>query len=68
MNKVVDSKEVKYKKWIIIISVVIPIVVAVLFSIRIPNVEPLRMLPPIYATINGFTALILMIAYIAIRK
>ena len=68
MNKVVDSKEVRYKKWIIIISVVIPIVVAVLFSIRIPNVEPLRMLPPIYATINGFTALILMIAYIAIRK
>jgi putative membrane protein len=36
--------------------------------IRIPNVAPLSFLPPIYATINGITALLLLIAYIAIRN
>ena len=47
----------KYGIWIKIVSVLIPVVVAILFTVRIPNVEPLSFLPPIYATINGFTAL-----------
>ena len=63
---ILDDK--KYNKLIVILSVVIPIVVAVLFGVKIPNVEPLTFLPPIYATINGFTAVILIIAFIAIKK
>ncbi len=58
----------KYPVWIWVISILIPVVVALLFMIRIPNVAPLSFLPPIYATINGITALLLLIAYIAIRN
>jgi len=58
----------KYRVWIWVISILIPVVVALLFMIRIPNVAPLSFLPPIYATINGITALLLSIAYIAIRN
>ena len=32
------------------------------------NVEPLSFLPPIYATINGFTAVLLIVAVIAIKN
>ena len=67
-----DSKQIlnekKYNKLIVVLSVVIPIVVAALFGIKIPNVEPLSFLPPIYATINGLTAVILVIAFIAIKN
>ena len=58
----------KYGIWIKIVSVLIPVVVAILFTIRIPNVEPLSFLPPIYATINGFTALLLILAIRAIKS
>ncbi len=58
----------KYGIWIKIVSVLIPVVVAILFTIRIPNVEPLSFLPPIYATINGFTALLLILALRAIKS
>ena len=47
----------KYSIWIKIVSILIPVVVAVLFTVRIPNVEPLSFLPPIYATINALTAI-----------
>ncbi|QRM89096.1 DUF420 domain-containing protein [Lacinutrix sp. WUR7] len=60
--------EKKYNKWIVILSIAVPIVVAILFGVRIPNVAPLSFLPPIYATINGFTALFLVIAFVAIKK
>lgn len=58
----------KYNKLIVVLSIVIPIVVAVLFGVKIPNVEPLTFLPPIYATINGITAIILVMAFFAIKK
>lgn len=58
----------KAKRIINIVSVIIPIVVAVLFGVRIPNVEPLSFLPPIYATINGVTALLLIAALWAIKN
>ena len=60
--------EKKYNKLIVILSIAIPIVVAILFGVKIPNVKPLTFLPPIYATINGLTAIILIIAFIAIKK
>ena len=36
--------------------------------IKIPNVEPLTFLPPVYAFINAITAIFLTIAYIAIKR
>ncbi|MFD1161756.1 MULTISPECIES: DUF420 domain-containing protein [Hwangdonia] len=65
-DPILDDK--KYNKLIVVLSIVIPIIVAALFSVRIPNVEPLSFLPPIYATINGLTAVILVIAFFAIKK
>lgn len=62
------SNEKKYNKLIVILSVAIPLVVAALFGIKIPNVEPLTFLPPIYAAINAFTALILVVAFWAITN
>ena len=62
------AEKLKYKPLITIVSVVVPLVVAVLFGVRIPNVEPLRMLPPIYASINGITAVLLVIALWAIKN
>ena len=49
----------KYNIWIWIISIVVPVAVAVLFTVRIPGVERMGFLPPIYATINALTAIIL---------
>lgn len=60
--------EKKYNKWIVILSIVIPIVVAVLFGVKIPNVEPLTFLPPIYASVNAITALVLLTAFWAIKN
>lgn len=72
MNQVDLEKEKKYNKWIVILSIVIPLAVAALFGVNLRDlgfdVEPLSFLPPIYATINGFTALILVIAFIAIKN
>ena len=39
-----------------------------MFGVKIPNVAPLSMLPPIYATINGLTALVLVLAVVAIKN
>ena len=66
MNNQIQEK--KYKKIIAALSAVIPVAVAVLFFIKIPNVEPLSFLPPIYATINGITAILLIAAVVAIKK
>ena len=60
--------EKNYNTWIWILSILIPVVVAVLFSVRIPGVERLGFLPPIYASINGLTAILLIVAFIQIRK
>lgn len=65
----IDNKKAKkYNKWIVTLSIIIPVVVAVLFSVKIPNVEPFTFLPPIYASLNGLTSLILIAAFIAIKK
>jgi len=39
----------KFTPYIWLISIVIPVVVAILFTVRIPNVASLSFLPPIYA-------------------
>lgn len=64
--------EKKYNLWIVILSVIIPIVVAILFGVNLRemgfNVEPLTFLPPIYASINAITALVLVLAFMAIQN
>ena len=59
---------IKYKKLITVVSVLIPLIVALLFTVKIPNVAPLSFLPPIYASINGITAITLVLALIAIKN
>jgi len=60
-------KESVAKKLITIVSIAVPVVVAILFGVRLPNVEPLSFLPPIYASINGLTALLLIVALWSIK-
>lgn len=67
-NQSTITQEKKYKNIIKVLSVAIPIVVALLFKIKIPNVEPLSFLPPIYATVNGITAILLIASVIAIKN
>lgn len=64
----VTIKEKKVNRGIMIISIIIPLVVAILFGVRLPDVEPLSFLPPIYASINGLTALLLIAAVLAIKN
>lgn len=67
-----NSLEKKFSKFIVIISILIPVVVALLFSVKLKdfgyNVEPLSFLPPIYATINGITAVVLVAGVLAIKN
>ncbi len=64
----VALKEKKFKRIITVVSIVVPIFVAALFGVKIPNVEPLSFLPPIYASVNGLTAIVLIIAVWAIKN
>jgi putative membrane protein len=56
-----------YKKLIIALSIVIPIAVAALFGIKIPGYN-FSFLPPIYASINGLTAILLVVSITAIKN
>jgi len=57
----------KYNKIIIALSIIIPVAVAVLFSVKIDGYD-LSFLPPIYASINGLTALFLIVGVVAIKN
>jgi putative membrane protein len=66
-TKVKTPEQIKqFKKIIIALSVVIPLAVAALFGVSIEGVD-FSFLPPIYATINGLTAILLVLALIAIK-
>lgn len=56
-----------YKKLIIVLSIVIPLAVALLFQVKIEGYD-FSFLPPIYATINGVTAVLLILAVWAIKN
>ena len=62
------AKEKKFNRLINIVSVLVPLVVTILFFIKIPVEKPLSFLPPIYASINGLTAIFLVVAVLAIKK
>ena len=66
--KEISNNSKKYTVWIWVISIAIPVFVAWLFSVRIPGIERLGFLPPIYATINGLTAILLILAVVQIKK
>lgn len=72
MNNQQSSVEKKFNPLIIIVSIAIPLVVALLFSVKLKDfgihVQPLDFLPPIYATINGITAIVLVLAVRAIKN
>ncbi|EZH74396.1 hypothetical protein ATO12_11540 [Aquimarina atlantica] len=71
-NNSQSDVEKKYNKWIVILSIFIPLAVAALFGVNLRrlgvDVQPLTFLPPIYATINGLTAVILIAALWAIKN
>lgn len=56
-----------YKKLITALSIVIPVAVAILFGVKLDITLPV-FLPPIYATINGITAVLLVAAVIAVKN
>ena len=60
-----DTK--KYNKWIVVLSIAIPLVVAILFGVKIDAELPV-FLPPIYASINAFTAVLLVVAVWAVKN
>ncbi len=66
--KVETQKEKRFNRLITIVSIVVPLVVAMLFRVKIPNVERLGFLPPIYAGINALTAFLLILAVWAIKN
>lgn len=72
MSSVDLDKEKKYNKWIIALSIIIPVAVAALFGVNLKrlgfDVEPLTFLPPIYSSINGLTAIVLITAVVAIKN
>ena len=70
--KMENNIETKYNKLITAVSIIIPIAVAALFGVNLRklgyDVAPLNVLPPIYATINAITAVLLIIAVLAIKN
>ncbi|WP_115462638.1 DUF420 domain-containing protein [Winogradskyella aurantiaca] len=61
------SAEKKYNKWIVVLSIAIPLVVAVLFGVKLDITVPV-FLPPIYATTNALTAVVLIAAVVMIKQ
>ncbi|TCK67557.1 putative membrane protein [Winogradskyella wandonensis] len=72
MSNINIEKEKKYNKWIVALSISIPLAVAALFGVNLKrlgfDVEPLTFLPPIYASVNALTAVVLVVAVVAIKK
>lgn len=62
-----SSPSKKYNVYIVILSITIPIVVALMFSVKLDIKLPI-FLPPIYATINAITGVLLIIAVWAIKN
>ncbi|UPQ80100.1 DUF420 domain-containing protein [Flavobacterium azooxidireducens] len=74
-EKNIDEKysiEKKFNALIITLSIAVPVLVAILFKVKLKDygidVEPLTFLPPIYAFINGITAMLLILGVYAIKN
>ncbi|MEX0312744.1 MAG: DUF420 domain-containing protein [Allomuricauda sp.] len=68
MKEVISENEKQFKKWITAVSIAVPLLVVLLFMYKIPDAKPLTFLPPIYASINGLTAVLLVAAVMAIKN
>jgi putative membrane protein len=66
MSNNVKNQE-PYQKLIIALSIIIPLAVAILFKVKIEGFD-FSFLPPIYASINGVTSILLLLALIAIKN
>ena len=60
-------KKESYQKLIVAVSIAIPLLVAVLFGVKVPGYD-FSFLPPIYASVNALTAVLLVTAVIAIKS
>lgn len=68
MSTELSKEQIKKNKQLIyVVSIAIPLVVALLFRIEIKGVDT-SFLPPVYATINGLTAVLLIGALVAIKQ
>lgn len=57
----------RHGKLIVVLSILIPLGIALLFRVRIEGYD-FSFLPPVYATVNGITAMLLIAAVIAIKS
>ena len=60
-------EEKRYNRIIVVLSIVLPVSVAALFGVKLDIALPV-FLPPIYATTNAITAIVLIMAIVAIKK
>ncbi len=66
-TQMLNTKEKLHKRWIIFLSVFIPMAVALLFKVKIEGFD-FSFLPPIYAGINGLTFFLLLLAVYYIKN
>ncbi|TVR39942.1 MAG: DUF420 domain-containing protein [Cryomorphaceae bacterium] len=67
MSQSTAQQPMPYKALIITLSMAVPLAVAALFFVKIEGYD-LSFLPGIYATINGLTAVLLVLALLAIKQ
>jgi putative membrane protein len=67
MSTITPQKIKQFRRLIIVASIAIPLVIAILFGVKVKGYD-FSFLPPIYATINGLTSLLLVAALVAIKK
>ena len=63
----ISKNDKKLKQAIWAVSIVIPVAVAILFTVKIEGLG-LGFLPPIYASLNALTAIGLIVAIVAIKR
>lgn len=67
MNQV-DNLSVKARPWIVVVSIAVPALVTLLLLTEKIEGFDTTFLPPIYATLNAFTAVFLVAALLAIKR
>lgn len=66
-NLINDTDYIKQKRLIKIVSIVLPIAVATLFGVKLEGYN-FQFLPKIYASINGLTSILLIVAVMAAKN
>lgn len=63
-----EVKQEPYKKLIIAVSIILPLAIAMLLGMPKVKGYDFTFLPPIYASFNGLTAILLVVAVVVIKK